>query len=169
MTNTSHHKQETFFYEYPLRWVLWPTKKRITERCSSVVYSSSMVAILTTEPAPEHAHVLPRLSWSWTVLLPSDILVHRKSITSTTAVLTQKQSFRWRHTQLPCQKNCHHHGHLEWQQRTACRNICHWEYLGAREHLRLMWAEVLVWCIDSGLEKVKGKYPVNNSETFVPF
>jgi hypothetical protein len=25
-TNTSHHKQETFLYEYPLHWVLWSTK-----------------------------------------------------------------------------------------------------------------------------------------------
>jgi hypothetical protein len=43
--------------------------------------------ILTLKPASEHAHtyLLPRLSWSWTVLLPSD--THRKPITSTTAVL----------------------------------------------------------------------------------
>jgi hypothetical protein len=27
-TNTSHRKQETFPYEYPLHWVLLPTKKR---------------------------------------------------------------------------------------------------------------------------------------------
>jgi hypothetical protein len=49
-TNTSHRKQETFLYEYSLHWVLLPTKKRrTTERCSSVIHSSSTVAILTTE------------------------------------------------------------------------------------------------------------------------
>jgi hypothetical protein len=39
------------------------------------------------KPASEHAHarLLPRLSWSWTVLLGSD--THRKPITSITAVL----------------------------------------------------------------------------------
>jgi hypothetical protein len=39
------------------------------------------------KPAPEHSHarLLPRLSWSWAVLLPSD--THRKTITSITAVL----------------------------------------------------------------------------------
>jgi hypothetical protein len=26
MTNTSHRKQETFLYEYPLHWILLPTK-----------------------------------------------------------------------------------------------------------------------------------------------
>jgi hypothetical protein len=48
-TNTSHHKQETFLYEYPLHRVLLPTKKHATARCSSVIHSSSTVAILTTE------------------------------------------------------------------------------------------------------------------------
>jgi hypothetical protein len=39
------------------------------------------------KPASEHAHarLLPSLSWSWTVLLPSD--THRKTITSIAAVL----------------------------------------------------------------------------------
>jgi hypothetical protein len=49
-TNTSYRKQETFLYEYPLQWVLLPTKnKRTTERCCLVVHSSRTVAILTTE------------------------------------------------------------------------------------------------------------------------
>jgi hypothetical protein len=48
-TNTSHRKQETFLYEYHLYWALLPTKKSITERFSSVVYSSNTIAILTTE------------------------------------------------------------------------------------------------------------------------
>jgi hypothetical protein len=39
------------------------------------------------KPASEHVHarLLPRLSWSWTVLLPSD--THRKPIKSITTVL----------------------------------------------------------------------------------
>jgi hypothetical protein len=49
-------------------------KNLATERFYSVVHSSSMVTILTTEPVSEHAHarLLPAMSWSWTVLLPSD-------------------------------------------------------------------------------------------------
>jgi hypothetical protein len=48
---------------------------RTTERSSSVVHSSEH----------EHARLLHTLSWSWTVLLPSD--THRKPIASITAVL----------------------------------------------------------------------------------
>jgi hypothetical protein len=48
-TNTSHRKQKTFLYEYPLHRVLFPTKKRTTECCFLVVHSSSTVTILTTE------------------------------------------------------------------------------------------------------------------------
>jgi hypothetical protein len=49
-SNTSHHKRETFLYEYPLHWVLLPTKKKHrAEVCSSVVYSSSTVTILAAE------------------------------------------------------------------------------------------------------------------------
>jgi hypothetical protein len=64
-----------------------PPKKLTTILCSSVVHPSSTCAIFTTEKAFEHGHarLLPRLSWSWTVLLPSD--THRKPITSITAVL----------------------------------------------------------------------------------
>jgi hypothetical protein len=40
---------------------------------------------LLLKSAYEYARLLPRLSWSWTLLLPSDR--HRKSITSITAVL----------------------------------------------------------------------------------
>jgi hypothetical protein len=32
MTNTSHHKQETFLYEYPLQRVLLHTKKKTHNR-----------------------------------------------------------------------------------------------------------------------------------------
>jgi hypothetical protein len=81
-TNTSHRKQETFLYEYPLQWVLLPTKKRTTERCSSVVYTSSTVAILTIETS---LWASASGSATWTVLPPSD--THRKPITSIKAVL----------------------------------------------------------------------------------
>jgi hypothetical protein len=37
------------------------------------------------QPQHAHARLLPRMSWSWTVLLPSD--THRKPIMSVTAVL----------------------------------------------------------------------------------
>jgi hypothetical protein len=62
-------------------------QKRITERCSSVLHSSSTVANLTTKTSlwTCFARLLPRLSWSWAVLLPSD--THRKPITPITAVL----------------------------------------------------------------------------------
>jgi hypothetical protein len=64
-----------------------PTKKTHNRTSLLVVYSSSTVAILTTETSlwPCACESLPRLSWSWTVLLPSD--THRKPITSFTAVL----------------------------------------------------------------------------------
>jgi hypothetical protein len=45
-TNTSHRKQETFLYK-PLCSEFLPTEKRTTEDCSSVLYVSSTVAILT--------------------------------------------------------------------------------------------------------------------------
>jgi hypothetical protein len=47
-TNTSHRKQETFIYKKLLRLVLLPTKMYNRTR-SSVINSSSTVAILTTE------------------------------------------------------------------------------------------------------------------------
>jgi hypothetical protein len=86
-TNTSQREQETFLYKYPFALSPFVHKECTTERCSSVADSLSTVAILTTEPASEHAHarLLPRLSWSWTVVLPGD--TQRKPITSTTAVL----------------------------------------------------------------------------------
>jgi hypothetical protein len=71
-----------------LHWVLLPTKKKLTtERCSSVVYSSARSPFWLLKPASEHEHalLLPRLSWSWNVLLPSD--TYRKRITPITAVL----------------------------------------------------------------------------------
>jgi hypothetical protein len=62
-------------------------RKLTTEHCSSLIYSSNTVSILLLNLASEHAHarLLPRLSWSRTVLLPSD--TYRKPMTSITAVL----------------------------------------------------------------------------------
>jgi hypothetical protein len=81
----SHHKQETFIYEYPLHWVFFNIKKPQTERCSLVVHSTSTALNLTTKTSSVHTCLLSRLSWSWTVLLPR--VTHRKHIMSTTAVL----------------------------------------------------------------------------------
>jgi hypothetical protein len=58
-----------------------------TKLWSSVVHSQARSPFWARKPASEHEHasLLPRLSWSWTVLLPSD--THRKPITSITTVL----------------------------------------------------------------------------------
>jgi hypothetical protein len=55
MTNTSHHKQETFLYEYPLHRVLLPTEKCITEHCSLVVHPQAWSPCWLLKPATEHA------------------------------------------------------------------------------------------------------------------
>jgi hypothetical protein len=60
--------------------------QRTTERCSSVDTPQARLPFLQLKAASEHAHarLLPRLSRSWTVLLPFD--THRP-VTSITAVL----------------------------------------------------------------------------------
>jgi hypothetical protein len=73
-----------FFYEYPLHWVLCPLKTHNR----TLLFGNTPQAwspFWLLKPASEHAHRLPRLSWSWTMLLPSD--THRNPITSITAVL----------------------------------------------------------------------------------
>jgi hypothetical protein len=61
-------------------------QKCTTNRWFSVIHYSTTVAIFIIKPSRwMHALLLPVLSWSWTVLLPSD--THRKPITSITAVL----------------------------------------------------------------------------------
>jgi hypothetical protein len=86
-TDTSHRKQETFLYDYPLHCVLLPTEN--VQQNSTLRYytphSRSPFWLLKPASEHEHARLLPRLSWSWTVLLPSD--TYRKLITSITAVL----------------------------------------------------------------------------------
>jgi hypothetical protein len=85
-TNTAHREQQTFLYEYSLNRVLLPTKNT-KEHCSSVVHPQVRSPFWLLKPASEHVHarLLHRLSWSWTVLLPSDTNI--KPITSIRAVL----------------------------------------------------------------------------------
>jgi hypothetical protein len=93
LRTASHQKEEISLNEYPLHWVLFPTEKLTTERCSSVEYSSSTVVILTTKTSLWiwAWALLPRLSWSWAVLLPCD--TYRKRITSITVVLFQFETY----------------------------------------------------------------------------
>jgi hypothetical protein len=87
-TNTLHLKQETFLYEYPFHWVVLPTKKK---RNRFLLFGGILPKrghhfwLLKLASENAYAHMLPRLSWSWTVLLPSD--AYRKPITTTTATL----------------------------------------------------------------------------------
>jgi hypothetical protein len=87
-TNTSHSKQEIFLHEYPLHWVLLHTKTHNRTLLSrSILLKHAPFWLL--EAASEHAHarLLPRLSWSGTVLLPPGIKI--KLITVITPVLLQ--------------------------------------------------------------------------------
>jgi hypothetical protein len=62
-------------------------QKSTTERCSSVVHPQARSSFWLLKQDSEHAHVYlwTRLSWNWTVLLPSD--TYRKPVTSITAIL----------------------------------------------------------------------------------
>jgi hypothetical protein len=61
-------------------------KKRTTGRCTSVLNQArSPFWLLKSASQLVYVRLLPRLSWSWTVLLPSD--THRQTITSITAVV----------------------------------------------------------------------------------
>jgi hypothetical protein len=83
-TNTSDCKQETFLCEYPLHWVHLATKKK----------TQNNKLLFGITPLKHGCHFdywiqrmrvcYLRLSWSWTVLLPSD--THRKPLTSITDV-----------------------------------------------------------------------------------
>jgi hypothetical protein len=70
-----------------LHRVLLPTRK--AQQNAALQYNTHQARspfwLLKTASEHAHAHLLPRLSWSWTVLLPSD--KHRKPITSITAAL----------------------------------------------------------------------------------
>jgi hypothetical protein len=85
-TNTSHHRYTIFLYEYPLHWILLLTNKH-NRTSLSVVHPQVRSPFWLLKAASEYAHerLLPRLSWSWIMLLPSD--THWKHVTSITAVL----------------------------------------------------------------------------------
>jgi hypothetical protein len=86
-TDTSRHKQETFLYEYPLHWVILPTKNAQQNAALRQYNFQARSPFWLLKSAFEHAHArrLSRLSWSWTALLPND--THRKPITCITIVL----------------------------------------------------------------------------------
>ena len=88
-TKTTHCKQETFL---PLHSVFCPKKKHNRTLLFGSIPSRT-IAFWVLKPGSEqvHACLLPRLSWSWTVLLPSD--TYRKPITSITAVILQFKTY----------------------------------------------------------------------------
>jgi hypothetical protein len=75
-----HRKQEASLYAYPLYWVFLPTKKINAQKNDALwLYTPqarSPFCLLQLASERTHARLLPRLSWNWTILLPSDI--HRK-------------------------------------------------------------------------------------------
>jgi hypothetical protein len=70
-----------------LHWILLPTEKEQQNAALRHYTPQARSQFWLLKPASEHAHgrLLPSLSWSWTVLLPSD--THRKATMSNTAVL----------------------------------------------------------------------------------
>jgi hypothetical protein len=65
-----------------------PPQKKVQQKAALRQYTPpAQSPFWLLKPSSEHAHgcLLPRLSWSWTVLLPSN--THRKPITSIIAVL----------------------------------------------------------------------------------
>jgi hypothetical protein len=93
-TNTSHRKQEIFLYEYPLHWILLPTKKKKRKTHNRTLLFSSILS--------KHGHhfdywnhplnIRIRVCYlDCHVLLPS--ITHRKPITSITAVLLPFMSY----------------------------------------------------------------------------
>jgi hypothetical protein len=87
MTNTSYLKQETFHYEHPLHWIPLITKIAQQNADFRKYSPQARSPFWLLKPTSEHARarLLTRLSWSWTMLLPSN--THRKPITSITAAL----------------------------------------------------------------------------------
>jgi hypothetical protein len=107
-TNTSHGKQETFIYECPLHWVLLPTKTHNRPLLfGDTPQAQSPFWLLKPASEHVHAHLLPRLWWSWTVLLPSD--THRNPITSITAVLLPLWPIYWLSLLCSYDKSMHVH------------------------------------------------------------
>jgi hypothetical protein len=65
-----------------LHWVLLPTKNAQQNAVLRWYSPQARMPVWLLKPASQHARarLLLRLSWSWTVLLPSD--THRKPITA---------------------------------------------------------------------------------------
>jgi hypothetical protein len=73
--------RDKILYEYPLHLVLFAHKKNAQQNAPLRYYTPhTWSPFWLLKPDSEHAHalLLPRLSWSWTVHLPSD--THRKPI-----------------------------------------------------------------------------------------
>jgi hypothetical protein len=85
-TNTSTVNRKHFFMNI-LCFESSCTQNRTTKRWSSVVHPQVRSPFWLLKPAFDHvnARLLPRLSWNWTVLLPSDR--YKKPIMYITAVL----------------------------------------------------------------------------------
>jgi hypothetical protein len=75
-TNTSYRTQEIFLYEYSLHWILLPTENTHIRTLLFVPQVRSPFWLLKPASELSNTQLLPRLPWSWTVLLPSD--THRK-------------------------------------------------------------------------------------------
>jgi hypothetical protein len=87
-TNTSHRKQETFLTNILCIYSFCPHKKSVQQNAALRQYNTQALSpFWLLKPASEHVYacLIPRLTWTWTVLLPSD--THRKPVTSTMAIL----------------------------------------------------------------------------------
>jgi hypothetical protein len=82
--NTFACKQETFL-RISFALSTFAHRKRTPKCCSSVVHTQSRSPLWLLKPASEHAHLLPKLSGCWAVLLSGD--TQRKSMTANTNVL----------------------------------------------------------------------------------
>jgi hypothetical protein len=74
-----------YFYKYILRWINFPSER--TKKYADLRYYAPQARspFWLLKPACKHVHLLPTLSWRWTVLLPSDLDI--KPILSITAVI----------------------------------------------------------------------------------
>jgi hypothetical protein len=96
--NTSHRKHEIFLYEYPFHWIFVPQRKAQQNPVLRQYIPQARSPFWLLKLACEHEHVrlLPRLWWSWTVLLPSDTqttyCVHYSCFTSVCGLFTDSPS-----------------------------------------------------------------------------
>jgi hypothetical protein len=81
-----HHRKQKHYYEYPLHWVLLPTKMyNRTLLFGSILLWYGRHFDYWHQPLNMRMCVCYLDTWNWTVLLPSD--THREAITSITTVL----------------------------------------------------------------------------------